>query len=198
LLVSQEVTVIKKENVEQVMKDETKSPQPQEPSTKVTSSSSSSHYIILLTHVSKSLEESTTSITTSPSSQLHDSIILKDESLTALKTRIIVSLGKECKNVCWYGETPPKTIEDAIRKAFKLSFHATLSLRNHDGDIVAIASTLPDGEQFALDVSEEMLSSNINFQESKAPAAECLKEDNENAKDATSPSKVIISLSTVL
>lgn len=103
----------------------------------------------------KALEQPATPNLNNPST----SITIVNGSDTIMKGggkeryRITVSFRDEIQKICWYGEdTPAKNIEDVIRTAFGLPHHAALLLKNSDGDVVAVSSSLPSNEIFHLQV----------------------------------------------
>jgi hypothetical protein len=71
------------------------------------------------------------------------------------KSRIFVMYGNQEHCICWYGEqTPPSTIEGAIRNSFRLAAECSLILKDTDGDVIAISASLPPGQSFTLEISE--------------------------------------------
>jgi hypothetical protein len=93
----------------------------------------------------KAAEQPSTSITMIPPL---DSLTRGKE-----RCRITVAFREEIQKICWYGEdTPAKNIEDVIRTAFGLPHHTPLLLKNAEGDVVAVSSSLPSNEIFHLQV----------------------------------------------
>ncbi|KAN0018245.1 hypothetical protein ACTFIU_010859 [Dictyostelium citrinum] len=106
------------------------------------------------------------------------------------KTRVsIVYNGKE-EFVSWYGSTPSQTIEEAIKTVFQLPSNSRLFLKDLDGDVVAIAPTLPAGETFCLFVSSNnnSVSSSSPKLNNSASFPKSFDSGQSNAEIAESPS----------
>lgn len=123
------------------------------------------------------------------------------------RCRITVSFRDEIQKICWYGEdTPAKNIEDVIRTAFGLPHHASLLLKNSEGDVVAVSSSLPSNEIFHLQVggsstrqlmiSREQVGEEDDKLDRDRDRDDLVKHEGDTDSDSSSPSSSPTSSST--
>ncbi|KAE9031034.1 hypothetical protein PR002_g9739 [Phytophthora rubi] len=68
-----------------------------------------------------------------------------------MKVNVYVAVGgAAARRICWYMGTSDAQVEQAMRMQLYISPHTAFLLRDADGDLVPVSSTLPNGQHYTL------------------------------------------------
>ncbi|GMF20720.1 unnamed protein product [Phytophthora fragariaefolia] len=78
-----------------------------------------------------------------------------------MKVNVFVAVGgAAARRICWYMGTSDAQVEQAMRLQLRVDARTAFLLRDADGDVVPVSSTLPNGQHYTLvlqdDLCEEM------------------------------------------
>ncbi|KAG6612205.1 hsp70-like protein [Phytophthora cinnamomi] len=71
----------------------------------------------------------------------------------------VVVGGAAARRICWYMGTSDAQVEHAMRLQLRLSRETAFLLRDADGDLVPVSSTLPNGQHYTLVLQDELAGS---------------------------------------
>lgn len=74
-----------------------------------------------------------------------------------MKVNVYVAVGgAAARRICWYMGTSDAQVEHAMRMLLYLSPQTAFLLRDADGDLVPVSSTLPNGQQYTVVLQEDL------------------------------------------
>ncbi|KAE9034711.1 hypothetical protein PR003_g12089 [Phytophthora rubi] len=74
-----------------------------------------------------------------------------------MKVNVYVAVGgAAARRICWYMGTSDAQVEQAMRMQLYISPHTAFLLRDADGDLVPVSSTLPNGQHYTLVLQEDL------------------------------------------